>query len=57
MRISPEDFFLYLTVALIIVIPLSVRVHRYLTKGRATRMLREQLGQASGPDKPDDQNS
>ncbi len=57
MRISSEDFFMYLTIALIIVIPLSVRLHRYLMRGRAARMLREQFGKAAGTEKPDDPRS
>ncbi len=57
MRISTEDFFMYLTIALIVIIPLSVRAHRYLTRGRARKMLREQLGQAAGTEKPGDRNS
>ncbi len=57
MRISAEDFFLYLTIALIILIPLSVRLHRYLTRNRTAKMLREQFGHTSGSDKPHDQTS
>ncbi len=57
MRISTEDFFMYLTIALIFLIPVSVRVHRYLTRNRTAKMLREQFGQTSGSDKPHDRTS
>ena len=39
---------MYLTIALVFVIPISVRVHRYLTRDRTARMLREQFGTPSG---------
>ncbi len=57
MRISTEDFFMYLTIALIFLIPLSVRLHRYLMRNRTAKMLREQFGQTSGSDKPHDPTS
>lgn len=41
---AAEEFFMYLTLALIVLIPVSVRVHRYLTRNRVARMLREQGG-------------
>ncbi|MEC4667917.1 MAG: hypothetical protein VST65_00120 [Nitrospirota bacterium] len=44
MRLSTEDFFLYLTVALIILIPLVVRVYRYVNARQVKRMLRDQFG-------------
>lgn len=44
MRVSPEEFFMYLTIALIVLIPLSVRVYRYVTMKQVQRMLREQFG-------------
>ena len=44
MRLSTEDFFLYLTVALIILIPLVGRVYRYVTARQVKRMLRDQFG-------------
>lgn len=40
MRLSAEDFFMYLIIALIIVVPLVARVYRYLTAKRAKEMLR-----------------
>lgn len=43
MRLSTEDFFLYLTVALIVLIPLAGRVYRYVTARQVKRMLRDQF--------------
>jgi uncharacterized protein involved in outer membrane biogenesis len=40
---SPEEFFMYLIIALIVVAPLSARLYHYLTANRAKRMLQEQL--------------
>ncbi len=48
MRISTEDFFMYLTIALIVIIPVSVRLLRYLRKDRTAKMLREQFGDGAG---------
>lgn len=39
---SPEEFFMYLTIALIVVIPISVRVYRYVTAKQATKVIREE---------------
>ena len=44
MRLSTEDFFLYLTVALIVLIPLVGRVYRYVNARQVKRMLRDQFG-------------
>lgn len=55
MTVSPEEFFMYLTIGLIVVIPVSVRLYRYATAKRTKHMLREQFGRqedrapASGP--------
>lgn len=35
---------MYLTIALIVLVPVSVRVYRYLTMKQVQRMLREQFG-------------
>ena len=43
MRVSTEDFFLYLTVALIVLIPLAGRLYRYVTARQVKRMLRDQF--------------
>jgi hypothetical protein len=40
-RISPEDFFMYLTIALIFVIPISVRIYRRIMLGRLKKQLRD----------------
>jgi hypothetical protein len=37
---SPEDFFLYLIIGLIIVIPISVRIYRRLTISRLKAQLK-----------------
>jgi hypothetical protein len=39
--ISPEDFFMYLIIGLVIVIPVSVRIYRWLLIGRLKAQLRE----------------
>jgi hypothetical protein len=43
-KVSPEEFFMYLTIALIVLIPISVRLYRYLNAKQVKRMLREQFG-------------
>ena len=45
MAVSPEEFFMYLTIALIVLIPIAARVYRYITARQVKRMLREQFGQ------------
>ncbi len=44
MAVSPEEFFMYLTIALIVLIPIGARVYRYVTARQVKRMLREQFG-------------
>lgn len=39
--ISPEEFFMYLTIALIFVIPISVRIYRWMMLGRLKEQLRD----------------
>lgn len=56
MTISPEEFFMYLTIALIVLIPLSARLYRYLTMKQVTRMMREQFGQKARRDGEDHQD-
>jgi hypothetical protein len=41
---SPEEFFMYLTIGLIILAPVTVRIYRYLNAKQVQRMLREQPG-------------
>ena len=47
MSVSPEEFFMYLIIALIIVIPVSARLYRYLTAKRVAQMVDKQFGQPS----------
>jgi hypothetical protein len=44
MSVSPEEFFMYLIIALIVVIPVSARLYRYLTAKRTAQMVDEQFG-------------
>ena len=39
--ISLEEFFMYLTIGLVIVIPISVRIYRWLAIGRLKAQLHE----------------
>ncbi len=39
--ISPEEFFMYLIIGLVIVIPVSVRIYRWLLIGRLKVRLQE----------------
>jgi hypothetical protein len=47
---SSEEFFMYLTIGLIIVVPLSARVYRYFAARQIQRTLQEQFG--SRPSEP-----
>jgi hypothetical protein len=49
---TPEEFFMYLIIALVIIAPIGARLYRRLTLNRTTQMLRDQLKQSQGP--PDD---
>jgi len=53
--VSPEEFFMYLTIALIVLIPISARLYRYFTMRQVTRMLRQQFTQTSEQGKTNDQ--
>lgn len=53
---SPEEFFMTLTIALIVLIPGGVRVYRYFTAKQAQRMLAEQFGQGEQPAKEKDRS-
>ncbi|MGQ0811242.1 MAG: hypothetical protein ACT4OO_08455 [Nitrospiraceae bacterium] len=46
MSVSPEEFFMYLTIALIVVAPIGARLYRRATMKRTTEMLRAQFGEA-----------
>ena len=52
MYVSSEEFFMYLTIALIVMIPVSVRIHRYLMRNRATKLLRDQFTEKRESDGP-----
>jgi hypothetical protein len=43
MSVSPEEFFMYLTIGLIVIAPIVARVYRRMTLQRTQKMLREQL--------------
>lgn len=43
---SPEEFFMYLTIGLIVIVPIGARIYRRMLLQRTQNMLREQLGQA-----------
>lgn len=45
---TPEEFFMYLIIALVIITPIGARLYRRLTLNRTTRMLRDQLNQPQG---------
>jgi hypothetical protein len=47
MNLSPEEFFMYLTVGLIILIPISARLYRYVTMKRTKEKLQAQIGRTS----------
>lgn len=42
---SPEEFFMYLTIGLIVLAPVGARIYRRMTLRRTEAMLREQLSQ------------
>ncbi|MEK6695034.1 MAG: hypothetical protein AABY67_06735 [Nitrospirota bacterium] len=44
--LTSEEFFMYLTIALVFVIPISVRIYRRMTIGRLKAQLRDK-GQTS----------
>jgi hypothetical protein len=49
MPVSPEEFFMYLTIALIVIAPIGARLYRRMTLRRTQRMLHEQFTEpASG---------
>jgi hypothetical protein len=50
---SPEEFFMYLTIGLIVLAPIGARLYRWMTVRRTQAMLREQFGQpGAGNDRP-----
>lgn len=53
MSVSPEEFFMYLIIGLIIAIPLSARLYRYLTAKRMAQMMDQQFGRPPAGDRPE----
>ena len=51
---SPEEFFMYLTIGLIVLIPIAARLYRYFTMRQVTRMLRQQFEQTAERSKTND---
>ena len=45
---SPEEFFMYLTIGLIVIAPIGARIYRRMTLQRTRKMLSEQFGQTTG---------
>ena len=50
---SSEEFFMYLTIALIVLVPLSARVYRYFAARQIQRTLQEQFGTRPAEPKDD----
>ena len=48
---SPEEFFMYLTIGLIVLVPIGARIYRRMALQRTQQMLRDQFGQPKGTDK------
>ena len=44
MKVSTEEFFMYLTIALIVLVPIAARLYRYVTMKQMKRTLHEQFG-------------
>lgn len=47
---SPEEFFMYLTIGLIVLVPIGARIYRRTTLHRTQQMLRDQFEQQKGRD-------
>ena len=43
MKVSTEEFFMYLTIALIVLVPIIARLYRYVTVTQMKRTLHEQF--------------
>jgi hypothetical protein len=50
-EMSPEEFFMYLTIGLIVFVPIGARIYRRMTLQRTQRMLREQFGKPGGSER------
>ena len=44
---SPEEFFMYLTIGLIVLAPIGARLYRRMTLRQTQAMLREQFGEGT----------
>ncbi|MCC6139648.1 MAG: hypothetical protein IT389_03425 [Nitrospira sp.] len=49
---SPEEFFMYLTIGLIVLVPVGARLYRRMTLAKTEAMLREQFGKPSASSDP-----
>jgi hypothetical protein len=45
---SPEEFFMYLTILLIVAVPVAARLYRRATLSRTTELLRQELHHPPG---------
>ena len=43
MGLSPEEFFMYLTIGLIVIAPIGARLYRRMTLDRTQKMLRKEF--------------
>lgn len=43
---SSEEFFMYLTIGLIIVVPVGIRIYRYVTIAQMKRTLQQEFGKS-----------
>ena len=48
MSVSPEEFFMYLTIGLIVIAPIGARLYRRMTLQRTQKMLRDQFETDTG---------
>jgi hypothetical protein len=48
MSVSPEEFFMYLTIGLIVIAPIAARLYRRMTLQRTQKMLHEQFKAHAG---------
>jgi hypothetical protein len=48
---SQEEFFMYLTIALVVLVPIGARLYRRMTLRQTQAMLREQFGDGSRDDR------
>lgn len=56
-EMSPEEFFMYLTIGLIVLVPIGARIYRRMTLQRTRRMLREQFGKPGGSEREPSRHS